>query len=168
MARKIGLAGVYFSVSILLCLNALYIFHQFRYVSPLKFISGQVGRDAYIEQYRPDYAAIRFANTEVPDNGIILGVFLGNRSYYSDRQMVFNFKKFLLDTYQQNLSANEVTANLNDAGITHLIVRYDLFNQWVDNNFDDQQKGKLALLFNRHMDLVFSKGGHGVFKLRAI
>ena len=167
-SRKIGLAGVYFSVSILLCLNALYIFDQFRYVSPLKFISGRVGRDAYIEQFRPDYAAIRFANTEVPDNGIILGVFLGNRSYYSNRQMVFNFKKFLLDTYQQNLSTKEVTANLNDAGITHLIVRYDLFNQWVDNNFDDHQKGKLALLFNTHMDLVFSKGGHGVFKLRVI
>jgi hypothetical protein len=166
--RKIGLVGVYFSVSILLCLNALYIFHQFRYVSPLQFISGRVGRDAYIEHYRPDYAAIRFTNTEVPDYGIILGVFLGNRSYYSNRQMVFNFKKFLLDMYQKNFSTKEVTANLKDAGITHLIIRYDLFNQWVDNNFDDHQKAKLALLFNAHMDLVFSKGGHGVFKLRVI
>jgi hypothetical protein len=104
----------------------------------------------------------------VPDYGIILGVFLGNRSYYSNRQMVFNFKKFLLDMYQKNFSTKEVTANLKDAGITHLIIRYDLFNQWVDNNFDDHQKAKLALLFNAHMDLVFSKGGHGVFKLRVI
>lgn len=167
-ARKIGLAGVYFSVSILLCLNALYIFHQFRYVSPLNFISGRVGRDAYIERYRPDYAAIRFANKEVPDNGIILGIFLGNRSYYSNRQMVFNYRKFLFDTFQQDFSAEQVTENLTNAGITHLIVRYDLFNQWVNNNFDDYQKGKLALLFKEHMDLVFSKGGHGVFKLRAI
>ena len=166
--RKIGLAGVYLSVSILLCLNALYIFHQFRYVSPLNFISGRVGRDAYIEQYRPDYAAIQFANKEVPDNGIILGIFLGGRSYYSNRPMVFNFKKFLLNTFQQNFSAEEVTANLSDAGITHLIVRYDLFNQWADNNFDENQKGNLARLFNTHMDLVFSKGGHGVFQLRAI
>jgi len=166
-SRKISLAGVYLSVSILLCLNAAYIFDQFHYVSPLNFISGRVGRDAYIEQYRPDYAAIQFANKEVPDNGIILGVFLGTRSYYSNRQMIFNFKQYLLDTFQQNFSAETVTANLSDAGVTHLIVRYDLFNQWVDNNFDDFQKGKLARLFNQHMDLVFSKGGHGVFQLRA-
>jgi hypothetical protein len=167
-ARKIGLAGVYLSVSILLCLNALYLFDQFRYVSPLNYISGRVGRDAYIEQYRPDYAAIQFANNKVPDNGIILGVFLGTRSYYSNRPMIFNFKKYLLDTFQQNFSAEEVTTNLSDAGVTHLIVRYDLFNQWVDNNFDDDQKGKLARLFNQHMDLVFSKGGHGVFQLHTI
>jgi hypothetical protein len=166
--RKIGLAGVYFSVSILLCLNASYLFHQFRYVSPLDFISGRVGRDAYIERYRPDYAAIQFANKEVPNNGIILGVFLGDRSYYSNRQMVFNFKRFLLDAFQQNFSTEVVTANLSDAGITHLIVRFDLFNQWVDNNFDDRQKGNLAQFFNTHLDLVFSKGGHGVFQLRTI
>jgi hypothetical protein len=166
--KKIGLAGICLGVSILFCLNALYIVYQFRYVAPLKFISGRIGRDAYIEQYRPDYAAIRYANAQVPDNGVILGVFLGNRSYYSDRQMVFNFKKFLLDTHKQNLSTKEVTASLNDAGITHLIIRYDLFNQWVDNNFDEHQKRKLAHLFKTHMDLVFSKGGHGVFKLRAI
>jgi hypothetical protein len=164
-ARKIGLAGAYLSVSILLCLNATYLFDQFRYVSPLNFISGRVGRDAYIEQYRPDYAAIQFANKEVPDNGIILGVFLGTRSYYSNRPMIFNFKQYLLDTFQKNFSAEAVTANLSDAGVTHLIVRYDLFNQWVDNNFDDDQKGKLARLFNQHMDLIFSKGGHGVFQL---
>lgn len=166
--RKIGLAAVYLSVSILLCLNALYIFHQFRYVSPLNFISGRVARDAYIEQYRPEYAAIQFANKEVPDNGIILGIFVGGRSYYSNRKMVFDFKKFLLDTFQQNFSAEQVTANLSDAGITHLIVRYDLFNQWAENNFDENQQKNMAQLFNTHMDLVFSKGGHGVFQLRTI
>ena len=163
-----GLAVVCLSVSILLCLNVLYIVDQFRLVSPLKFISGRIGRDAYIEQYRPDYAAIRFTNTDVPGDGAVLAVFLGNRSYYSDRRIIFDFKKFLLDTHRQDLSAREVTAILNDAGITHLIVRYDLFNQWVDNNFNEHQKGRLERLFKSHMDLVFSKGGHGVFKLRAI
>ena len=166
--RKIGLAAVFFSISILLCLNALYIFHQFRYVAPLNFISGRVGRDAYIEQYRPEYAAIQFANKEIHDNGIILGIFVGDRSYYSNRKMVFDFKKFLFNTFQQNFSAEQVMANLSDAGITHLIVRYDLFNQWAENNFDENQKKNLAQLFNAHMDLVFSKAGHGVFQLRTI
>ncbi len=165
--RKVGLAAVCLSVSILLGLNAAYIFSQFRYVSPLKFISGRVGRDAYIEQYRPDYAAIQFANKELPGNGIILGIFLGERSYYSNRPMIFDFKKYLLDTFEQNFTAEQVTADLINAGITHLIVRYDLFNYWVDNNYDNDQKEQMARLFSQHMQLVFSKGGHGVFQLRA-
>ena len=164
-AAKMSRAGVYLGVAILLGLNAQYIINQFRYVSPMKFISGRIGRDAYIEQYRPEYAAIQFANKEVPDTGIILGVFLGNRSYYSNRQIIFNYKRFLLDTFRQNFSAEEVMAKLNSAGVTHLIVRYDLFNNWVDNNFDDNLKAELARLFTNHMDLVFSKGGHGVFQL---
>ena len=167
-ARKIGLSGVVLGVSILLCLNALYIFHQFRYISPLSFISGRIGRDAYIEQYRPEYAAIQFANREVPDNGIILGVFLGNRSYYSNRPIIFNFGNFLLDTFQQNFSVEKVMENLGDAGVTHLIVRYKLFNQWVEYNFDNYQKGKLARLFDEHLELVFTKGGYGVFQLGTI
>ena len=164
--RKLGLAGVYLGVAILLGLNALYVYHQFNYVSPLNFISGRVGRDVYIERYRPEYAAIQFVNKEAPNSGIILGVFLGNRSYYSNRPMTFEFQKFLLGTFRQNFSVEEVKANLTTAGITHLIVRYDLFNQWVDNNFNDQQKERLALFFTKHMDLIFSKGGYGVFQLR--
>lgn len=165
--RKMGLAGVFLSVSILLGLNALYIYHQFDYVSPLNFIRGRVGRDAYIERYRPEYAAMQFVNKEGPDSGIILGVFLGNRSYYSNRPMNFEFRRFLQGAFEQNFSVEEVKANLKAAGISQLIVRYDLFNQWVDNNFDDQQKERLALLFTKHMDLIFSKGGYGVFQLRA-
>lgn len=164
--RKIVLSAVYLGVSIFLYLNAVYIMDQFRHVAPLNFITGRVGRDAYIEQYRPEYAAIQFTNKQVSDNGIILGVFLGNRSYYSNRQMLFDYNHFLLATIRRDLSAEAVAENLRIAGITHLIVRYDLFNQWVEHHFNQNQKGTCARLFNDHMELVFSKAGHGVYQLR--
>jgi len=166
--RKNSLVLLYFIVGFLLCLNALYIINQFHYVSPASFILGRKGRDAYIEKYRPDYAAIQFTNKAVPNDGVILGVFLGNRSYYSNRQMRFDYNRFLLTTIRQNLSAGAVAANLRKAGITHLIIRYDLFNQWIENNFNQNQQATFARLFNEHMDLVFEKAGHGVYQLRAL
>ena len=158
---------LHLTLGFFLCLNAVYIIDQFEQVSPLSFILGHLDRDAYIEKYRPDYAAIQFANKAVPDKGIILGVFLGNRSYYSNRQMRFDYNRFLLTTIRHNLSAEAVAANLRKAGITHLIVRYDLFNQWIENNFNENQKETFARLLNDHMDLVFMKAGHGVYQLRA-
>jgi hypothetical protein len=165
--RKSCLVLLHLTLGFLLCLNAVYIIDQFQQVSPLSFILGHLDRDAYIEKYRPDYAAIQFANKAVPDKGIILGVFLGNRSYYSNRQMRFDYNRFLLTTIRHNLSAEAVAANLRKAGITHLIVRYDLFNQWIENNFNENQKETFARLLNDHMDLVFMKAGHGVYQLRA-
>jgi hypothetical protein len=166
--RKSCLVLLHLTVGIFLCLNAVYLINQFHYVSPLSFILGRLERDAYIEKYRPEYAAIQFTNKAVADNGIILGVFLGNRSYYSNRQMLFDYNRFLLTTIRQDLSAEAMAANLKKAGITHLIVRYDLLNQWIENNFNENQKGTFARLFNEYMDLVFSKAGHGVYRLRAI
>jgi hypothetical protein len=166
--RKSCLMLLHLTVGLLLCLNAVYIINQFQQVSPLSFILGHLDRDAYIEKYWPEYAAIQFANKAVPDKGIILGVFLGNRSYYSNRQVRFEYNRFLLTAIRHNLSAEAVAANLRKAGITHLIVRYDLFNQWIENNFNETQKGTFARLFNDHMDLVFMKAGHGVYQLRTL
>jgi hypothetical protein len=166
--RKSCLVMVHLTVGFLLCLNAVYIINQFQQVSPLSFILGRLDRDAYVEKYRPEYAAIQFANKAVPDSGIILGVFLGNRSYYSNRQICFDYNRFLLTTVRHDLSAEAVAANLRKAGITHLIIRYDLFNQWIENNLNENQKGTFARLFHDHMDLVFAKAGHGVYRLRAL
>ena len=81
--------------------------------------------------------------------------------------MIFDYNRFLLNTVRQGLSAEAVASNLRKAGITHLIIRYDLFNKWIENNFIQNQKDTFARLFNEHMDLVFAESGHGVYQLRA-
>lgn len=167
-SRKIGLTAVYLIVFFLFCSNAVYIFNQFRLVEPIDYIRGRVGRDEYIERYRPEHAAIQYANLHLSKDVKILNVFLGNRSYYSNRAMVFHYKKFLLDTISQGLSSAEVIAILKNVGITHLIIRYDLFNRWVENNFNESQKGVLQKVLNECMDLIFSKRGHGVFQLHPV
>ena len=50
------------AVSFLVFLNAVYVWQLYHRIDPLSYISGRLSRDQYIERYRPEYAAIRFAN----------------------------------------------------------------------------------------------------------
>ncbi len=156
---------VYAIVFFLLYQNALYVVDQFRYVEPIRYITGGVGRDEYIEKHRPEYAAIKFANQNIPADAKILGVFLGNRSYYSERKLIFDYNKFLWSTLNQKSSAQKISSHLKKAGITHMIIRYDLFENWINNHYNENQKRILDDFFKNHIELLFSKGGHGLFEV---
>jgi hypothetical protein len=147
-------------------MNASYIVGQFRYVDPISYISGSVERDEYIERYRPEYSAIKYANKNLPGNAKILCIFLGNRGYYSDREMVFDGNQNLFrKTVKSANSPAEILLDLNKRDITHLLVRYDLFNTWSNNNFDDEEKEMVGEFFKEQITLLFSKGGYGLFRL---
>ena len=73
----------------MLGMNGAYIWGQFNYVDPMSYLSGRVNRETYIERYRPEYPAIKYANKNLARRSKILGLFLGNRLYYSDREIIF-------------------------------------------------------------------------------
>ena len=80
----------FFLFAVIISINGIYVLQQFRVVNPVGYLRGDVGRDEYIEKYRPEYAAIKYANNNLSDDAKILCFFLGNRSYYSDREMLFD------------------------------------------------------------------------------
>jgi len=163
---KICMGSMFVIVSFLIWMNAAYILGQFRYVDPISYISGRVERDEYIERYRPEYSAIKYANKNLPNNAKILCIFLGNRGYYSDREMVFDRNQNLFrKTVKSANSPGKILLDLNKRGITHLLVRYDLFNTWSNNNFDDEEKEMVGEFFKEQITLLFSKGGYGLFRL---
>ena len=161
-SKTIWLAAVNLVVLSFFCLNIFYLFQQYRIVNPLSFIEGRVERDAYIERYRPEYAAIQFANKHLPDDAKILGIFLGRRGYYCDRDMIFDFELFK-KSVQQSVSPEDLTAILKKSGITHLLVRFDLFNQWAESQFNPREKAIIRGFFNNQASRLFSKAGHGLF-----
>ena len=164
-SSKIYVGIVYAIVTLLLGQNALYITDQFRKVEPLGFIAGRVGRDEYIEKYRPEYAAIKYANQKITADAKILGVYLGNRGYYSERELIFDYNKFLWNRLNQKSSAKKIFSEIQNAGITHMIIRYDLFENRIKNNYTEDQRRTLDNFFRNHLELLFSKGGYGLFKV---
>jgi len=163
-SRKIRIGLVSMLVCFMLFLNARYIVEQFRYIAPLSYISGRVGRDEYIEKYRPEYATIQYANKNLSDNARILGIFIGNRRYYSDREVVFFNIKLFRKTIDSAVSAERLLYDIKNKGISHLIIGFDLFNEWANINFGKREKEILGNFIKNHLHLLFSKGGYGLYK----
>ena len=163
----IGSGFVIFMITIILTLNALYIWKQFRYVDPFSYISGRMSRDTYIAKYRPEYSIYQYVNRHLPDNAKLLGLFLGNRRYYSERDLIFGVSEFKKIVNSSD-SEKKFLKELKEKGFTHLIIRFDLFNQWTDKQFEDRKKELLKLFFAGHVRPILSKDGYGLFELKSI
>jgi 4-amino-4-deoxy-L-arabinose transferase-like glycosyltransferase len=163
----VGSGFIIFVVTIMLALNASYILKQFRIVDPFSYISGRVSRDAYITKYRPEYAIYQYVNQHLPDNVKILGLFLGNRRYYSDKDLILGLNEFKKNINRAE-SEKKILKELREKGFTHLIIRFDLFNQWTRKQFDDSKKRMLKIFFDSHVRHILSQDGYGLFELRKI
>jgi len=148
----------------LVSLNAFYIIGQFRIVQPMSYIRGKVGRDEYIEKYRPEYAAINYANHNIPANAKILCLFLGNRGYYFDREIAFSFDLVSKVVLQEG-SSDKILVDLAKRRITHILVRYDLYNKWLQDNYNNREKEIINKFYEKHTNLIFSKNRHGLYQL---
>jgi len=162
---RIGSAFFLIIGLIIFALNSSYILAQFRYVDPFSYISGRMTRDDYITKYRPEYSIYQYINRQLPQNVKILGLFLGNRRYYSDRELIFGINEFKKIVNQSN-SEKILIKNLRQKGYTHLMIRYDLFNPWINKQFNESKKELLKLFFDGLTRPVLSKEGYGLFELR--
>jgi len=164
-AAKILKGCVIVFITFLVSLNAFYMIGLFKIVDPMSYISGRVGRDEYIERYRPEYTAIRYANENIPDNAKIQCMFLGNRSYYIIKEVVFNYRLASKAVIQEN-SSKKILDDLKKRKITHLLIRYDLFNKWSHDNYSDREKEVISIFIKNHVELIYSKNGHGLYRLK--
>ena len=152
-------------VTLMLSVNAAYIIKQFEYVDPFSYMGGKIGRNEYIARYRPEYRAFQYANRNLSDDVKVLALFLGNRSYYSDRELIFGdnlFKKIV----KKSNSPAIIRAEIQKLGFTHLLIRYDIFNRWAGVQFNDKEKKRLSSFLDRNLNQLFSQSGYGLFRLK--
>jgi len=163
--RTAAIAAFGVSVLVMLALNGAYLTRQFSIIEPLRYLNGEVSRDEYIQKYRPEYAAISFANRHLPLDARILVLFNGNRIYYIDRETISSTELFrsLVNTSR---SPENVRDELVRQGISHLLVRAEMFNPWVDSQFGDREKRILQALFQQHFKSLYQ--GHGYALLQVI
>jgi 4-amino-4-deoxy-L-arabinose transferase-like glycosyltransferase len=150
--------------AVILSFNAVYVIHQFKLVDPFSYISGRVERDAYITRYRPEHTIFQYANGHLAADAKLLALFMGNRRYYSDRELIFGNSLFL--KLVKKVDSDEAILNdLQRRGFSHLLIRYDLFNNWTDKQFSDREKEMLKVFFVRDARHLLSKSGYGLFEL---
>ena len=168
--RYVGLAAVFLVLSFCLSLNAYYIFTQYKYVDPFGYLSGAVSRDEYIDKYRPEYPVIRYINENLNPHDRILLLFMGNRGYYCDREYVFDMisnRSLLRELVKRSRKPEQILQGLKGNGITHMLIRYDIFDRWVkdEDNFTIRERELLGGFFKRHVELLYFKWGFGVSRL---
>ena len=169
-ARKIGTVILGLTVILLLAINALYVIDQFRYVAPFSYLTGALTRDEYISKYRPEYTAMQYVNENLPPESRLLFIFLGKRGYYCDRDYIPDTHGQVNRLYQvikNSNSPDEVWRDLKKMGITHLIIQIGIFNGWVNDLFDVEKRKLVKEFFTKHVSLLYSKNGVGVFRLIA-
>jgi len=159
-------------VSVILCAtiltavfvpNLIYIYDQFKKVDPLPFILGRISRDAYIERYRPEYRLIQHINQHLPESSKILFLFIGNRGYYSDRDVFFG-QGWLEENLQTTRSSDELRNALTRKGVTHLLVRLDLLNWWIHEGLPTAQ-GKIIVHLLANTKPIKSYKNYALYKL---
>lgn len=166
--QKIGAIFVFGIVAFCLYLNAVYVYGQFKEIQPFSFLTGTVGRDEYIQKYRPEYAAMRHINENLPLDARILFIHLGNRGYYCDRAYLFDMQKGVSTLHhiiKNSSSPQEVVSELRRRNITYLLIREDLFKFWVKNNYNEREKILLDELFNNYVKIIYFRKGYGAYRL---
>ena len=68
----------------------------------------------------------------LPHDAEILALFIGNRGYYSERGMRYDVD-LLQSAVERAASAQEMRDHLAAFGFTHLLIRFDMFDNWCDN-----------------------------------
>ena len=156
--------GLALLMVVALSLNFRYLVQQFNAVMPLEYISGRISRADYISRHRPAYPVHVYANRHLPRDAVILGLFLGNRRYYSDRRIVFNHY-LLKDALSDNQPGRFSSFHLRQQGITHILLRQDLFEKWVHDNLSAPELEALARFFNNEITLLTSNSGYYLYEL---
>ena len=162
--RRLSIALVVIIMCLALAINADYIRGQFKYVDPIPFITGKVSRDEYIGRYIPEYPAVRYINNNLDVRAKVLFIFIGNRGYYCDRDYSHD-----MSIIKKSISGakihEDILSELKKNGITHLLIRYGLFEEWTSNNFPKEKQELTQQFFREHTNLLFIDNGFGVLSL---
>jgi len=168
LARKGLLFATVGSALAAILINAQYVIGQFKYVSPLGYLRGEVSRDQYIERYRPEYPVMQYINKKLPANAKILFVFMGNRGYYCDRCYIFDMvqnKSLLAGCLRSTGNSRLMARELKGKGITHILMNTAIFSRWTRKTFDAQEMKILKELFKLYTKVLCSHNGYVLFRL---
>jgi hypothetical protein len=162
----VGSMAMILAAVILFGMNTDYLIQQVRKVDSFSYISGRLGRDEYIAKFRPEYPVVKYVNQNLEATDKILGLFLGNRRYYCDWELIFGEKKLTRSIILASTSES-VLKSFRDKGYTHVIVNLDLLKQWA-SSLDERERKVAADFFTHDMVLLKQNQHYALFVLNRL
>ena len=148
--------------------NIFYIKNYYHNISPLSYILGIESKDEFITRHISSYPAIKYINTNTPDNARIRLVFLAGRGYYLDRIYSEGASYGIGDV--RGLAANSqedrsFQAYLHSLGCTHMLVRTDLYLKYLHDNYPLETVNQFLQRMSKATEMIYNANGYAVYRL---
>ncbi len=153
------------SVLVAFSMNASYLVELFRKVDSISYISGRVDRQEYLRKHVPEFSAVQYVNASLAPEDKVLALYLGNRRYYFEREVVFG-TGIMQRSVPRNGGPEKIVDALKSQGITHLVVGTELFERLAPLIFDEQRLPVVMAFFKSKVRLLFFENGYAVYELK--
>lgn len=166
--RMLGLIALSLLVVGFLAANGLYLTQYFQTIGPLSYLSKAETRDAFLARHLGSYPVIRFINGNLPADARVYLVLLGRRGYYLDRDYRHdptNGMALISDMAKIAGDRQRFTDRLRETDCTHLLLRTDLFEKYLRDNYPEKTRMRLLEAMAESMRLVYESGGYAVLTL---
>ncbi|MBF0118225.1 MAG: glycosyltransferase family 39 protein [Desulfobacterales bacterium] len=162
--------GVFYNLLFILVafsivINFKYLLEQFDYVNPFNYLNKSITRDEYIEQYCPEYPSINYINKNLSENTNTMFLFIGKRGYYCNRAYLPESENMFSEIIKKNDNCQKILNGFKKAGVSHLLINIDFFNEWAKDIFSMEEQKKVQNLLNNYAKLLYIKNRIGVLSL---
>ena len=149
-------------------MNLLYLKNRLNIIKPLSYVMGRETRDDFLRHHLLHYGAVNFINSHLAEDAVIYQFFLGRRGYYLDRSYK-NEPSFGINTLKRLVESSagrdEFRKSVVSMGATHILMRTDLVNNYLRDNFSQSEIIRFMNLVKKSWKRVHESNGHAVWEI---
>jgi Dolichyl-phosphate-mannose-protein mannosyltransferase len=160
---------VFASVTVLLIFNFIYLKDRIKTINPFPYVLGKETREAFLKHHLLHYDAVEYVNHFLPDDSVVFTMFLGRRGYYLDRAYK-NEPSFGMSFIRHMISCaddeKKIMEYVRSMGITHILMRIDLVNKFLKDNFSKDHIKRLLDFEKKYWKKIYENNGYAVWDIR--
>ncbi len=168
--KELYICGLLIIFMLLAAKNIIYVNDYFQSIQPVSYILNKESKDEFITRHDRSYPAISYINKHTPENSRIRLILLAGRGYYLERiyeedpSSGIDIIRALVNASGDDKSFQRY---LNFLACTHLLIRDELFRQFLKDNYSPEIVNQLSHRMAKVSDIIFSANGYSVFRLRS-
>ena len=149
--------------------NVIYAKNYFAKIAPVNYILKKESRDQFIARHDGSYPAVRYINKHTPEHSRIRLILLAGRGYHLDRRYDDD-ASFGMNVIRNFMSLSSDGAAfqkyLRSLNCTHFLMRYDLFTQFLVDNYSSEEINKLSVQLAKNVTMIYQDGYYAVLQLK--
>ncbi len=169
-AKSIARKFIFAIVALLLTFNFIYLKTRMDIIKPLPYLFGQEAKTAFLKRHLLHYDAVEYINSSLPVDAKIFTMFLGRRGYYLNR-IYRNEPSFGMNTINQMIKSSAIEEKFKEyiksMNVTHILMRTDLVDNYLKNNFSQEEIKRLMNLARKYWHRVYENNGYTVWDIQA-